>query len=203
MFKCILLLTIAHRSLLLASNVSISIMTKFCDPLLFAQASIYVNNSKISYSHGKSGNITFATDLTDFTVGVKLPGFRYATTIPKCQVSANQCNAAVFLEIQPIEEFDSANEKKALILPKEWISKGLFYLRVIGVEGAGELSFTGDGLAKIQLPIEWNGSTIIFLSFKDGSKATALLDLEYGNRETIIQAGKLKVIELPPRPQFR
>jgi hypothetical protein len=76
------------------------------------------------------------------------------------------------------------------------------YVRVIGVEGYGEVAFSGKEVTNLRLPVAWSGTTVVFVSFKNGSKASALFDLDSGNRRIEVEARPGRSIELEPKTQF-
>jgi hypothetical protein len=156
----------------------------------------------VSYDFGPGGEIQFKTMLQSFTVGIRIAGFKYQTKAMVCGPANSSCEAALFLDIQPIGSEEASDEKKLLILPSSWIRKGIAYVRVIGVEGYGEIAFSGKEVTNLKLPVAWGGTTVIFVSFKDGSKASALFDLDAGNRRIEVEARPGRSIELGPKSQF-
>ena len=183
-------------------NVSISVFNKYCDPVRYSDVGVFVNGSRVSYDLGPGGEIQFKTTLESFTVGVRIAGFKYQTKAMVCGAANAACNAALFLDIQPIGSEETSDEKKNLILPSSWIRKGIVYVRVIGVEGYGEVAFSGKSVKDLKLPVAWSGTTVVFVSFKDGSKASALFDLDPGNRRIEVEARPGRNIELEPKTQF-
>jgi hypothetical protein len=183
-------------------NVSIFVFNKYCDPIRFAEARVFVNGSRVSFDFGADGEIQFKSALESFTVGVRIAGFKYQTKAMGCGSPNSSCNAALFLDIQPIGSEETSDEKKMLILPSSWIRKGIAYVRVIGVEGYGEVAFSGKEVTNLRLPVAWSGTTVVFVSFKNGSKASALFDLDSGNRRIEVEARPGRSIELEPKTQF-